>query len=225
MEHLNEIPNSIFYSFKDEHDIVYGFDMTSLLSAINKDYTFKNPYNREMLPISKFLVDISTISRLNAIFNLNDKREDKSVDDCLSNLSLNKQIQLRFLSICQKLDELGNYTDVNWFTSLSFIKIIKFFEYLKDIWIYRAQLNQETKLEIYPHGDPFGDQNFNIIANARIETLKIMMIKLIENFIYKGINRDAQFLGSSYILSALTLVNENAAQSMPWLYFSVANVD
>ena len=51
------------------------------------------------------------------------------------------------------------------------------------------------------------------------------MIKLIENFIYKGINRDAQFLGASYILSALTLVNENAAQSMPWLYFSVANVD
>jgi len=50
------------------------------------------------------------------------------------------------------------------------------------------------------------------------------MIYFIENLIYNGINRDSQYLGASYVLSALTLVNESAAESMPWLYYSVAHI-
>ena len=43
----------------------------------------------------------------------------------------------------------------------------------------------------------------------------------IENFITKGINEDYRTLGVFYILTALTLVSEKAAQSLPWLYESV----
>lgn len=37
-----------------------------------------------------------------------------------------------------------------------------------------------------------------------------------------GINNDSKSLGCYYILSALTLVNSDAAESMPWLYESVS---
>jgi len=224
MENLIDVPDTKFYSFKDDDNVIYGFDMSSLLSAINKDSQFKNPYNRKTLPISKIKNDIHNILRLNIVLNLDNEKEIEHKDD-ITNLSIHKQIQLKFLSICQKIDELGNYTDVNWFTSLSGVQIIKFFHELKDIWSYRAQLSIETKMEIYPYGDPFHDissmSQYYIIT---IDDLKIKMIKIIENFIHKGINTHAQFLGASYILSALTLVNENAAQSMPWLYYSVAHV-
>lgn len=226
MENLNDIPENRFYSFKDDDNVIYGFDMLSILKAINKDNFFKNPYNRKNLPISKIKNDIDNILRLNIILKLNNIEDDINKKDDISNLSINKQIQLKFLSICQKIDELGNYTDVNWFNSLSGIQIIKFFHELKDIWAYRAQLSEETKLQIYPHGDPFQEySNIYQLNYITIEDLKIKMIKIIENLIYKGINSHSQFLGASYILSALTLVNENAAQSMPWLYFSVAHIN
>lgn len=227
MEKIIDIPESRFYSFKDDDNVIYGFDMTSLLSAINKDYHFKNPYNRKTLPISKITSDIHNILRLNIILKLNNDSDDSNGhQDDITSLSINKQIQLKFLSICQKIDELGNYTDINWFISLSAAQIIKFFHELKDIWSYRAQLSFETKQEIYPYGDPFDDistiYQYNYITP---QDLKIKMIKIIEKFIYKGINSHSQFLGASYVLSALTLVNEHAAQSMPWLYFSVAHVN
>jgi hypothetical protein len=43
-----------------------------------------------------------------------------------------------------------------------------------------------------------------------------------ENMISRGTNKDTQALGAFYILAALTLVNHDAAVSLPWLYQSVA---
>lgn len=223
MESLDEIPDYNFYSFMDEDKIIYGFDLSSLLNAINKDSNFRNPYNRKTLPISKIKNEIYSILKLNKIFNI--KSDNKNININIDNqMSISKLIELKMLSLCQKMDELGNYTDVNWFTSLDRNKIIKFIRELYDIWSYRAQLTDQVKRDICPNFDPCSILNLYELNTISIEELKLKMIKLIENLIYKGINRDSQYLGASFVLSALTLVNENAAQSMPWLYYSVAHV-
>jgi hypothetical protein len=221
MESLDEIPDYNFYSFMDEDKIIYGFDLSSLLNAINKDSNFRNPYNRKALPISKIKNDIYSIIKLNKIFNI--KTENKNTNMNVQ-ISVSKIIELKMLTLCQKMDELGNYTDVNWFTSLNRSNIIEFIKELHDIWSYRAQLTDQVKREICPNFDPCTTLNLYQLNTISIEELKLKMIKLIENLIYKGINRDSQYLGASFVLSALTLVNENAAQSMPWLYYSVAHV-
>lgn len=233
MDNLNEVHETQFYSFKDDDNVIYGFDMSSILKAINRDNNFKNPYNRKKIPVSQIINDINSINRLNKIFKLTINQISEI--ELMSNLPISKQIQLKLLALCQKLDELGNYTDMNWFTTLNSIQIIKFCRELYDIWNYRAELTSSSKLEICPNGDPFvisgtGSSGihatFNIYDyNVSHEELKFKMIRLIENLIYKGINRDSQFLGASFVLSALTLVNENAAQSMPWLYYSVAHIN
>ena len=41
-----------------------------------------------------------------------------------------------------------------------------------------------------------------------------------ENLILNGISKDSKSLGAYYILGALTIVNANAAESLPWLYQS-----
>lgn len=228
MENLNEIPEHNFYSFMDDDKIIYGFDLLSLLNAINKDANFRNPYNRKALPIDKIKNDIRLIVKLNKILNVNinlkDKKEHGTNAENKMTLSLAKQIELKMLAFCQKMDELGNYTDVTWFTSLDRAQIVKFIRELYDIWGYRAQLTEQIKKDICPHCDPCQALNVYELSLITIEELKIRMIKLIDNLIYKGINKDSQFLGASFVLSALTLVNENAAQSMPWLYYSVAHV-
>lgn len=225
MENLNDIPEYNFYSFIDNDKIIYGFDILSLKDAIGKDINFRNPYNRKPLPILNIQNDINLIMRLNKIFDIkNNKKEIKINSNNQPILSIDKQIEFKMLAFCQKIDELGNYTDLYWFTSLNRNQIIKFIRELYDIWCYRAQLTEQTKKEICPHCDPCVTFNEFELYYIPIEQLKIKMINLIDNLIYKGINRDSQILGASYVLSALTLVNETAAQSMPWLYYSVAHV-
>ena len=43
-----------------------------------------------------------------------------------------------------------------------------------------------------------------------------------ELMVNSGINNDCKLLGCYYILCALTLVNSEAAEAMPWLYESVS---
>lgn len=224
MENLTDIPEYNFYSFMDDDKIIYGFDLVSLLNAISKDINFRNPYNRKVLPIKKIKDDICSIVKLNKVFKIKDKDKELKLNVENQTISISKQIELKILAFCQKMDELGNYTDVTWFTSLNRTQIIKFIRELNDIWCYRAQLTEQVKKDICPQCDPYQVLNIYELSIISIEDLKLKMIKTIDNLVYKGINRDSQYLGASFVLSALTLVNENAAQSMPWLYYSVAHV-
>ena len=54
---------------------------------------------------------------------------------------------------------------------------------------------------------------FSVLQN---NTLQIM-----KNILTKGVNNDSSALGAYYILSALTLVSPEAAETNPWLYESV----
>ena len=58
--------------------------------------------------------------------------------------------------------------------------------------------------------------------SSSFETLKESVLNIIEIFVKRGVNNESKILGSNYILCALTLVNSDAATSLPWLYQSVA---
>jgi hypothetical protein len=47
-----------------------------------------------------------------------------------------------------------------------------------------------------------------------------VILEVLERFINNGIDNDSKSLGAYYILGSLTLVNEAAATSLPWLYQS-----
>jgi hypothetical protein len=49
MEPLNEISNELFFSYKDNKDFVYGFNISSLIDLIRINGKFSNPYNREII--------------------------------------------------------------------------------------------------------------------------------------------------------------------------------
>ena len=50
LEPLDEIPYELFYSYKDDKDFTYGFNLTSLTQIIKNKTPLKNPYNREKFP-------------------------------------------------------------------------------------------------------------------------------------------------------------------------------
>ena len=123
------------------------------------------------------------------------------------------------------MDELGNYTESAWFSSLRRSELIKFTRELHDIWNFRLNLTAETKHNICPHGDPFRHHNLLNIATIPLEVLKKVVINIIENFIFSGSTEEYQSLGCIYVLTALTLVNNNAAESLPWLFQSVMPIN
>ncbi len=225
MENLKDIPDHQFFSFKDQHDNLYGFNIISLWNLYLKTgRNTLNPYNREKI-LDDVYHNLCNFLNHSEILNKDIQLTIKVSDD---NLSPEKQQEQLALQLFQHMDELGNYTDIKWFNDLTVSKLCKFCRELLDIWCYRAQLSSEIKITICPPiGDPFRNVNINAIQNNAMSLYEIKKITLsiIGQMIKSATTRDNQALGAFYVLSALTLVNNDAASAMPWLYQSVSQIN
>jgi hypothetical protein len=145
-------------------------------------------------------------------------------EDDSQNVSSEKAIELRALALFQTIDSLGNYSNPQWFLSLNKNQIIKFIRELCDIWNYRAQLSQETKRNICPpNGDPFRNLSMPYLhTEVNIINIKKKVLEVLEKLVNSGSDKDSKSLGAYYVLCSLTLVNHEAATSLPWLFQSVS---
>ena len=221
MDPINEINFHQFLSFKDSDGFIYGFDIISLhnLFLKSKDIeSVRNPYNRNIIPESviKTIKSIIIFSKILKI-HINLHYEDDT-----QKVSIEKAIELRALSVFQNIDALGNYSNPIWFLSLNRNELIKFVRELNDIWNFRTQLTNETKRNICPpNGNPFVNASMHFIhTESNINNVKKVILEVMEKLINNGIDKDSKSLGAYYILGALTLVNEAAALSLPWLFQS-----
>ena len=222
LDDVKKIPNNQFFSFCDNDKNVYAFDICSIYNLIlqNGNRT-QNPYNRKELS-GEIISNARNVIRLSKLLDININID---VEDETKELSAKKKQEMKVLNIFAKIDELGNYSDAKWFNSLDKDGLTKFLFELYEIWNFRAQLSNETKCEISPpNGRPFRHNvfvNINNIRNLGFECLKRKSITVMENLLLNGVSKDSKSLGAYYILGALTLVNNDAAQSLPWLYQSL----
>ena len=101
-------------------------------------------------------------------------------------------------------------------------QLIRFIREIYDIWAYRANISLETKQQIIP---PHGTSRwFNIqyqyYSHASTKKLNNIVYNIIDTLINSGIDNQSQYLGSFYVLGALTIVNHRVAEAIPWLYQS-----
>lgn len=221
MENLKDISVNQFISYKDTDDMIYGFDILSLYNLLSKNgRRATNPYNRKPFPqdlphkINK-LLKLSRLFKEPIIIEL-EKPEQ---------LDPSKVFELKTISLFQEIDNLGNYTDHKWFCDISQsrIQLIRYIRELADIWTYRASLSNTCKREICPPvGDPFRHVNLTLLPNQSLNNLQKISLEIMESMITRGVNDASKSLGANYVLCALTLVNNSAAECLPWLYQSVA---
>ena len=223
LENLKDIPDAQFFSYKDNDNFIYGFDICSLYNMIIVEkMKKKNPYNRNMLP-KDIMSKIKTISRLSKIlgYTLN-----IVIDNKIDELSVEKKIELKTLEIFQKIDELGFITNSQWFLNLSRGLLRTFIHELRDIWNYRAQLPNSVKLKVEPRrGNPFYTFNIPLILTQEKQQIQKKILQIIEIFITSGQTREDRSLGVYYVLGALTMVSIDASNSLPWLYESFAIIN
>ena len=220
MEPLEEIDFKQFISYKDEDGFIYGFDITSLFNLFSKNGNINNnPYNRNKIP-DTILKNIKTLLRLSKILKITIVLD---LEDETPSISEEKVVELRALSLFQNIDSLGNYSNCNWFLSLNRNQIIKFVRELADIWSYRAQLSVETKRAICPpNGDPFRNLNMSLIhISQNFNIVRKVVLEVLEKLVNTGVDKDSKSLGAYYVLGSLTLVNQDAATALPWLFQSL----
>tara|TARA_B100001094_G_C18181208_1_gene800999 strand:+ start:1710 stop:2810 length:1101 start_codon:yes stop_codon:yes gene_type:complete len=209
---INTIPNKYFFSYKDNDNFIYGFELNSIYKMLN-EYECINPYNRK--PFSKKTInDINTLYKLIYIYNNN-----------ISKIILSKKsINLRVTDIFQTMDKLGNYTNISWFFDLNRNKLRLFYRELEDIWNYRLSLTLEQKKQIiHPNGILFTIPLSTIYNISCKNQLQSICINIMNKLVTKGINDDCKKQGCYYILMALTIVNPDTANALPWLANSVIN--
>lgn len=218
LEDINKIHYSQLYILTDEKGFSYRFDICSLYNLFkNQKHPF-NPYTRETLSYD-VLKDLKEIIRLGKI--IKQPVEIDIENPYTETKDPNKLMELQVERIFQKMDELGNYTDTHWFTTLNRNKLIKFLHELLEIWNYRIQLSDRVKREICPpHGNPFLVTDLRTITHKQDNEIKQIVLNIIESIVLSGIDEPSKSLGSLYVLTAFTLVNHQAAETMPWLYNS-----
>lgn len=244
MEPLKEIPYLQFFSYSDDIDkkrknpVVYGFDILSLFILLNDEYgeqddeLLKNPYTREPFPdkvkdnLFKLIRDSKRIGdKIITKIETPKISPRNSQSQLNSHLSIRDSIALRTTNIFNDMNDLGNYTLSTWFTNLGHAQLIRFIRELYDIWTYRANLSDQIKREICPNVENLFRNvhlNTNLLNGIPVESIRLFVLDLMEQLVKTGINRDSRYLGTNYVLCALTLVSVDAAEALPWLFQSVS---
>jgi len=215
MEPLAKIPLAQFFSVLSEDGHVYGYDICSLYNYLNKG-GLKNPYTRktlsnDILNKTKCYIRLAKALKENIKLNLKDSFEG---------LSQKKRLELHTVSTFQRIDDLGNHSNAQWFLALNHLQLIRFGKELLDIWCWRAALSPQVKRNICPpDGNPFAGVNINQ-QDINHHKLRKKILRIIDTFVTRGISRDSRALGALFVLTALTLVSKAAAEARPELYES-----
>jgi hypothetical protein len=220
MDSIKDIPYTQFFSYKDSDNMIYGFDIMSLYNLIEKKenmdvlnpYT-RNPMNPAVKRNFKSLIYLSKFFKEHIQLDMEDK---ETVKENVYN------IEYRAITIFHEIDRLGNYTSPMWFLELRRHELLMYTRELYDIWTYRAQLSDQVKNEICPLGNPFNTIHLGDLPGLTLRELQNSILTLIDNLFKNGTTQHSRYLGSTYVLCALTLVSPDAAEAMPWLYESVA---
>jgi len=237
MDAVKDIPFNQFFSYLDTKDnMIYGFDIMSLYNLIEKNveknayhndntevlnpYT-RNPFSAKVKKDFQSLLFFADVLNDDIQLDMNET-EDTKVILTATTTTNGYTIEQRAFNLFQDIDSLGNYTNPVWFMELRRHQILIYLKEFHDIWSYRAQLSEQIKNEICPQGNPFSAIHIGELALIPFRELQNTILTLMETMVRGGVNQNSRYLGSTYVLCALTLVNNTAAEALPWLYDSVA---
>jgi hypothetical protein len=207
----------VIISYADDDNKVWSFVLDSISTLIEGNAT-TNPYNRKPLP-SRFIRDIGLIRELTEYHAVLSNNAPAPSTEPIKRTVLQECIDLFCI-----IDSLDHMTKIDWFMSLDNANLLKFYKELRDIWDYRANLTPEMKLRHTKDGLLFArpDLSYEAVVAASSRDLALRIIGECRRLVTEGRHRSDNSLGALWILTALTIVNDDARLCMPWLYASVA---
>jgi hypothetical protein len=212
MDDIKTIHLLDFYSVKEHDNFIYGFHIETIYKYINlnSDKTeINNPYTNRPLPNG-------SIQNINIIYNYYKKIGFRQPIVNIVPQDTAFLIKNKVLTIFQKMDQLNNYTDIDWFLCLDHSQLIKLVFLVKDLFEYRLDLTQQKKENIMSIGYVF-PKECKYYKNLAINELKTEILDEFDKLVSQGKSKDDKYLGSLIILSGIVELVPKCALAYPWL--------
>ena len=210
-EPVNEIDDKYFFSYKDDNNIIWFFDVRSLKKLI--ELKQPNPYT--MISFND-----NVIYRANKIID-NLKKSNISTDfkDEIKQVEKDKKklLKQKITDVFASIERLGLSVNTSWFTSLHIIQLKKVYGLMEDIWNYRAELSLQTKLRMCPPDGRIFNKHPHEIRNLS-DRNKMMDYILTDINKFNSAESDSdKKTGFMYFLIALSKVNPLVLDIHPWM--------
>ena len=198
-----------FHYWSPDTKRFYGFNVQTFHQLVTKSKDPQNPYTRGQIPPPEIL-------RVNKIAEFMKTRGYETAEEMLE-LTEEQKFNNRVLEVFCKLDDLGNYTNSDWFTKLSLDNLKEFYTKGEDMWSYRLQMSQSVKEQIVDDGLAFVIPTTTIKNMLETEKRKLQNIILneIDKLITQGHSDDDKRTGAMIVLTTFTEVVPEAATAMP----------
>ena len=208
-----EISNFDFISYADDKNRHWGFHIASFKELLKNTNT--NPYSTTEIPdnvIKSFKILLLKLEKTKMIEINKVKITDPKII-----------IEQKCIKVFQRIDNLGQYTQCEWFMKLHLASLKELYKQVEDIWNYRAELKNEDKLKFVKDGKLFTKKINEINAIKSINNLRHIILDDFYRLVTEGKTKSDCQTGALWILSAMTIVSYEARSSMAWLFQS-ANV-
>lgn len=210
-ETINEISDNYFFSYKDEKNIIWFFDIRSFVKLIEMNQP--NPYT--MVPFND-----NIINRSNKLLDYLKSRNIKlDFKDEMKELKQDKKniLKQKIVDLSAILERLGYSFNMEWFTSLHTIQLKKLYYILEDIWNFRAGLSQDSKRRICPpNGIVFNKSQYEIRHTNSKDTMREFIVSDVLKFNLAQDDNDKK-LGFIYFLMGLALINPIVYETHSWI--------
>uniref|UniRef100_A0A6C0JDH1 Uncharacterized protein n=1 Tax=viral metagenome TaxID=1070528 RepID=A0A6C0JDH1_9ZZZZ len=212
-ENINDIPNKNYFSYKDSNDFTWGFDIITFKELLKNNQG--NPYNTQE-------IDLETKARfLKLLYLIQNTRKVEMEKAVITDPF--QLMQQKCIKVFQKMDDLEQYTQCEWFTELNLPELKELYKQILDIWDYRVQLSESDKLKYVTNGKLFTEGVSMINKYTDKNKLANLLLDNFDRLVSEGKTKQDKTTGALWILSSLTLVSLPARDALPWLFQS-ANV-
>ena len=198
-DNLKDVPKQFFYSYIDNSNIRWGFDIRSLDKLLQMG--FPNPYTTEPVP-------------QNVIDDVKDKISTMKLDPTYEDLTdsivrdRKETIKQKIVDLFSFIEQSGYTCHIEWFTSLSLRRLKELYRQLEDVWNYRSQLSNAMKRNICPpNADIFKTPMIEVMNYNEKEDLQELILHEVTKFTQAETDSDRK-LGFMYFLIAFGMVSQ-----------------
>jgi hypothetical protein len=213
---ISDLTEEEIYVYKDPDNFTWGFHIQSISELVK--YSNVNPYNTKEIPI----IVINEINEYNGYKTMLEeiaKPIEKKEEEVILPKSEWDYIKIDCIEIFQIMDSLDQYTKCDWFLSLQKEQLRTLYKSIEDIWNYRTGLTQTDKNRYVKGGKLFITPFQTVKTLNRYSIMKLLLTDF-RKLVSEGETKGERVTGAMWILSALTLVSDDAREAFPWLYQS-----
>jgi len=207
---INKQDPDYFYSYKDNNNSVWFFDLRSIYKLLTTKKT--NPYSREEFP-EKVLHDVRKLKKI-----LN-KRGKKLELEEYKFKNKKEKVDRKLTDLTVSINQSGYNFNCEWIKELSKSTCINLYKDLEDLWNYRTNMTIEQRKSIIPPSGILFSYPQGNLSRLEKEDVIDMIINEINKFELRQ-DEGIKKLGYMYLIICMSEYNLNCRQSNDWVIWT-----